>query len=213
MPRPRARPALGLGAEQILWIVVFSIVGWVMLSWIVAVWSLWRTVKTFPRRADEVTHLVEAVYRYRNDRGLWPQYLDDLVPEYADDTGPTEWRYFWSKYAADSAPTLHLDGPYHMSLTYHFPFVALAGKTEGWECSFEGDRLPVAVVQTIPEPPRMPRGERITRILAELERRVQREPDVQVHQEAMERYSQEKARAESTFRPAQPALRLPLPRD
>ena len=37
----------------------------------------------YPTFAREGTPIVTAVYKFRNDRGLWPEYLADVAPDKA----------------------------------------------------------------------------------------------------------------------------------
>ena len=42
--------------------------------------------------------IVAALYRFKADTGLWPQYIGDLTPEYLEPGRADGWRYTWFHY-------------------------------------------------------------------------------------------------------------------
>jgi len=144
-------------------------------------------LKAFPQRAKEANDVVVAVYRYRNEHGLWPQYVEDLLPEYVDHLPPAGWRYNWGGYDQDCVVLL-LHGPYHMILSYEFPSGGSSQEQPRWRCTEEGDPVPVPVEQKIPQQSQIAEDERSRRIREEIQRRIDREPAEEEHRQAMEHY-------------------------
>jgi hypothetical protein len=71
----------------------------------------------FARNIDRGKPLVEAVYRYRASTGLYPETLDDLVPDYIA-VKPKDWRY--TPPSVGQPPRLQLHGGFHSYLSYYF---------------------------------------------------------------------------------------------
>src|SRR5262245_48711023 len=144
-------------------------------------------LRTFPDRANEATALVDAVYRFRNDTGLWPEDFSELVPEYTR-TIPAEWEFIWGGYENEQSSVLRLRGPLHMKLEYEF-LPSGATNPEGWTATCEGDPLPVNVRQSVPSLVPPSENDRRKTVLRVLQRRIEREPEVEGHRAALARCS------------------------
>src|SRR5205823_4955977 len=112
------------------------------------------TVFTFKavakQRAVEGTPIVQAVRRYRTDKGAWPDDLKALVPDYLPQSPTDRWEYAQS--GDQAPPKLSCWFPPHCTLTYYFagatPAEAANQLTEpGWVLNQEG------TVSRLPEPP------------------------------------------------------------
>jgi hypothetical protein len=108
--------------------------------------------KQFPQNMVQGKPVVEAVYRYRDETGLYPATLDELIPAYITAI-PAGWGY---SPPSDGRPAkLVFHGAFHSFLTYYFARPSgsqLPPETdpEGWEYNQEGtyhfqgrDRVPV----------------------------------------------------------------------
>lgn len=110
--------------------------------------------------------VVEAVYRYKAEQGVWPLYLDELVGAYLPEAGVlAEWDY---------APGLYMqrgNGAYGSGLRYDF-----VPAVEGWKVvSSDGQVRPLGVAQGRGAPKALPREQVIANMLAVLERRTREE--------------------------------------
>ncbi|MEX0717554.1 MAG: hypothetical protein WD066_13260 [Planctomycetaceae bacterium] len=148
-------------------------------------------VHSWPKdEAARAAPMVEAIYAYRRDVGLWPQSIEELVPRYlaADQViREPEWGYGWPGYVADVAPSFSTHGPFHIGLYYHFPEAGDVGGA-GWEARWEGDPMRVEFPAIAPELLRPPVAAALQeQSLAELRDRIAREPDEPRHQKELAR--------------------------
>jgi HAMP domain-containing protein len=152
----------------------------------------YNPLRRFPERAHEATAVVDAVYRFRNDTGLWPEDLLELIPDYIHEI-PAEWEFIWGGYDNARPSALRLLGPLHTKLEYTFlasvSAVPAFQDTHGWRATCEGDSLPVHVRQFVPKLVPRDENDRLKLALRILEQRVQREPNVEDHKIALARYS------------------------
>jgi hypothetical protein len=148
--------------------------------------SLIYEVQRFPQEAAEADDVVQAVYRYQIDHGLWPETLRDLVPAYLSQV-PSEWEYRWYPYDSntptvdDSAeawgPVLERFGPLHQRLRYQFPFDRSDDADAGWTCSMEGSPREVRAHPKVPDVGSPTKGECLRNALDEVNRRSKADPN------------------------------------
>ncbi|WP_165224753.1 hypothetical protein [Aquisphaera insulae] len=114
----------------------------------------------FARNIEKGRPLVQAVYAYRSDVGLYPERLEDLVPDYLAAV-PEGWQY---RAPAEGVPArLQLHGAFHSFLSYYFARPVDSRWPadfwpEGWEYNQEGtlhfqgrDVVPVPPLRTSTE--------------------------------------------------------------
>ncbi|HUO09651.1 MAG TPA: hypothetical protein VM008_15180 [Phycisphaerae bacterium] len=119
--------------------------------------------------------IVTAIYRYRAATNLWPEYLDDLVPRELPAAPAMKWFYTITR----DGPSLAIDvDNTHTHLGYSFD-------TTSPEWRLFGSDTPRTLRSDINSPathPALPSdSERIINELAELDRRIQREPTLIEH--------------------------------
>ena len=128
--------------------------------------------------AERGRPVVEAIYRYKHAQGLWPQRLDDLVPRFATAEQVEPWDYWWSHW-----------GGWEVSNRTQFPQGCAAYRKDrfgtGWVRSLREGEEPLAVEQPVPEPEAVAEEELDRRILAELRRRIEREPGEMAHAQGL----------------------------
>lgn len=144
--RPRRSGALVIG---IVLLAGASVPAAWLLSFAVTAFAWRNTMREFPKQSWKVADIVQAVHDYRDRSGAWPDTLETVVPNRADELVREGWRYECYPPPDDMA-TLRLSGPLHMQLTYLFSSPALNSRDSGWSCSCEGDPV------TVPPPPLAP---------------------------------------------------------
>ncbi|MGN6367168.1 MAG: tetratricopeptide repeat protein [Phycisphaerae bacterium] len=119
--------------------------------------------------------LVAAIYRFHADTALWPEYLDDLAPKYLPASPPATWYFTLTPDGPSLATTVDADQT-HVGYTFdlHHP----AWRVFGYE-SPRTLRDDTASPTTHPAPP--PENVRTENELAELDRRITREPRLLEH--------------------------------
>lgn len=112
--------------------------------------------------------VVAALYRYRNDHGLWPLSLQELVPDYATAEDCDGWGFRWRP-----------QGDWRLMSTRGMPGwrVSFSPKPQpGWDVTVGGiDVIPLAVEQPLPprrDPPVGPRRQELLRRIAADPRRI-----------------------------------------
>ncbi len=129
---------------------------------------------------SEATPVVDAAYRYRQSVGMWPENLDDLVPDYLSPAAAEKLKqdhisYSWGGY--DVPPMVRMHAAYHLRVDYFFPKWN-NDPDQGWHITCEGDpfsaapRTPIRVVD-VDAPLSI---EVRNKMIAELERRIKRDP-------------------------------------
>jgi hypothetical protein len=136
----------------------------------------------------EGDHIVAAIKKFKGDRGLWPEYLDDLAPDYLQAPPSRAWFYELTPQRFESGeqhlmPNLSIhapDEPVRAHIGYEFdpahPTWRLFGDTE--ERVLRAD--PPEPVASAPSG-MLPHEGLIARELAELDRRIAREPTALDH--------------------------------
>ena len=108
--------------------------------------------------------IVEAIYRYKNDKGLWPQYTEDFIPDYLEALPNDLWNY--------SEDHLRLRFKKSRSwIGYNF-----RSDYEGWVAGGESGASEMDVEQSKPVPLQLTEEKLATNIINEFNRRIQREP-------------------------------------
>jgi hypothetical protein len=159
----------------------------ILVAGIAFIFFRFNPLRTFPERANEATALVAAAYRFRDDCGIWPEELSELIPEYTPGI-PADWEYIWGGYDENATSFLLLRGPLHMKLVYEFP--SADKTTAGWRATCEGDPLIVNVRQGVPVPVPHSDDERRRNAMHVLRNRMQREPESRDHRAAFARYAE-----------------------
>lgn len=131
--------------------------------------------KTAATCVTDATPVVEGICRYREAVGLWPETVEDLVPDYLDRV-PAERQansYSWGGY--DASPMVRMWAAYHIRVVYFFPR-STDDPEQGWQITCEGDPLkidPPPTTRRIDLEPPITEGMR-QKMIRELERRIQR---------------------------------------
>jgi len=163
--------------------VCLAVAGGVLVAVMVARFDAQLEAETLSKEAaaawaERGKPVVEAVYRYKHTQGLWPHRLDDLVPRFATAAQVEPWDYWWSHW-----------GEWEVSNRTQFPGgCALYRKGRfgtGWVLSLREGEEPLGVEQPVPEPEAVAEDELDRRILAELRRRIEREPDEMAHAQGL----------------------------
>jgi len=125
----------------------------------------------------EGTPIVEAVHRFKAERGLWPQYLDDLAPAYLAKTPNARWIYKVDR----SGPSLAhpLVGVARTWVGYDFDAVKPTWKVFGEV--YNRDIKTVAAVRVAST---QSAEEQRAATVREYERRIRREPTDMTHRRA-----------------------------
>ena len=124
------------------------------------------------------TPVVSAIYKFRNDRGLWPQYLADLAPDYLPKApDPFEWFY------DTNTPQPQLRKEIGKTSTYvGYDFDPTNEGWKAWGTFLTVESLPVT--QEIPPAPKLDPADLARRSIADLDRRIAREPMIMEHYQA-----------------------------
>ena len=155
-------------------LMAFIMLGFYLL--VATPWQEWIFgPPTYAEVIAEGQPIVSAIYKFKADTGLWPQYLEDLVPHYLPKTPDYAWYY-----------TVTVDGPSlaktrstektrtHVGFDFN-------PTTPSWRVF--GD-LENRTLKTLPPPPTTasaPSESRTNATLAEFDRRIKREPHVIDH--------------------------------
>ncbi len=115
--------------------------------------------------------IVDALYRFKTERGLWPQYIEDLFPDYLPQRPDTAWYYTLTPQGPSLAKARSTDKR-RTHIGYDFD-----PRSPTWRAFGDSDNR---VLQTLPPPATStsaPSSEqRLANSLAELDRRIVREP-------------------------------------
>ncbi len=124
------------------------------------------------RKSGDV--VVEAIYRFRAETGLWPEYLEDLAPGYLAERPSPAWNYVLTEAGpALATPT----GATRTSVGFDFE----AGV---WRVAGISDNRVLGAgpgTQGVAGTGTGRSGERLVKELRELDRRIAREPEVMEH--------------------------------
>lgn len=134
---------------------------------------------------DRGRPIVAAGHRYKDRHGLWQQRLEDLAPEFLSEPPAAIWRFQWNP---EGESTLRVKARSERSsgLTASRTLVyVFGGDDQGWyigdESGFEPledvDRFPIAVTRS--------KEKTVVAATAELKRRIQREPQEEIHHQAL----------------------------
>jgi hypothetical protein len=119
--------------------------------------------------------IVAAIYRYRAATNLWPEYLDDLVPRELPAAPAMKWFYTITR----DGPSLAIDiDNSHTHLGYSFDATSPAWRLFGNDTP---RTLRTDIGSPTTHPALAPESERTANELAELDRRIQREPTLIDH--------------------------------
>ncbi len=122
--------------------------------------------------------IVAAIYQFKEDVGLWPQRLEDLVPDYLSAKPPAYWQYNWFPHGQWSLTCL--GGLPHTALRFRY------GEGSGEWFVTDGDwDEPLKAGFTEPKPRPADPAERNRRVLFELGARIPREPKMLWHRQAL----------------------------
>jgi hypothetical protein len=119
--------------------------------------------------------IVAAIYAFKADRGLWPEYLDELSPAYLPKRPSSKWYYV----GPPVGPSLE-QSPDNDRTHVGFNFAPVS---PAWRVSGNGDER-ILQPEAPPGPSTLPAGVRIENELAELDRRIRWEPDLMEHRRA-----------------------------
>lgn len=131
--------------------------------------------------------VAEAMCAYRIERGLWPQYLEDLVPEHLSalpaDSETHRWHYSWNPWAA------RFDGWFPRNPRTEVSFQASRGEEPAWYWSATGEGPDPYVRLDLPllDASRVGVDDAVllTWRLKELRRRIKREPAKRDHRQGL----------------------------
>ena len=118
---------------------------------------------------------VAAIYRFRANTRLWPEYIDDLIPDYLARPLPAKWYYTVTAEGPSLATSI--TDP-HTHVGYLFDAAHPEWRVFGGE-DLRTLRSDVASATTLPALPS--EQDRIAHELAELDRRIAREPTLIEH--------------------------------
>jgi len=165
-----------------LWIALSGLV--IVLGCLAFVGSIvlpeWRFAQL--RHEPEAVELVAAIETYHRDVGLWPQYVEDLQPQYLSQL-PRKWTYYWSEYE-DHGPCVFLHGDARSRLEYLFP-PDIHDRPAGWRLVWELGPVHFGELASPVDRAVVSREELGRRRLKELQRRIDREPDNEAHEREM----------------------------
>jgi tetratricopeptide (TPR) repeat protein len=171
-------------------------VAFVLLAVYLFAFTPWREklgwLPTYQSTLDAGDPIVNALYHYRADHALWPEYLDDLAPAYL----PTRPAPTWNYLLTNDGPSLATPTS-QTRTTIGYDFDARTWRVAGL---FDNRTL-----RPGPAPATLPASDRLAAALAELDRRIAREPDLIDHRQqkaALLRAAQRWADAEQTLKDA-----------
>lgn len=145
-----------------------------------------RSTSEINRIAKRGVPIVTAIEEFKHDNGLYPQYLDDLAPKYLKEVPSKTWGYGW-EYE-------HFNLSYGKNWGYYFVFfdsgfrgADLILRDRGWRVFRQGGGLAggkgarelqnlITAVQLYINKPPLPKEQLLQNTLAELDRRISREP-------------------------------------
>lgn len=141
---------------------------------------------------SEATPVVDAAYRYRESVGIWPENLDDLVPDYLSPAAAEKQKqdhisYSWGGY--EVPPMVRMHAAFHLRVDYFFP-KSNNDPDQGWRITCEGDPFSAAP----PTPVRVvdvdaPLSIEVrNKIIAELEKRIRRDPGNSDHRNKLQSF-------------------------
>lgn len=116
--------------------------------------------------------LVDALYRFHHDRGLWPEYLDDLAPQFLPHRPSPIWNY----QVTPTGPQLATSVDTRTALGYDFD-------AHNWRVAGLLDNRTLRAAPAT-SPATLPAALLLSRQLAELDRRIAREPEDIQHWQA-----------------------------
>lgn len=156
-----------------LWLAGAVVLVWFLLKY--TPWHTWLRKPDYVGAARPGVPVVKAIYEFRYDVGLWPQYLADLAPKYLPKPpGLSEWFYDTSV----SPPQLKKElGSSGLFVGYDFD-----PQNRGWKAW--GPFVPVhdlPVAQDAPKAPPPQLADMADKVLAEFDRRIKREPLIIEH--------------------------------
>lgn len=135
----------------------------------------------YQRVVRDGSPVVAAIIRFKSEYGLWPQTLDQLVPEYLSSrTELLGWRYYWSC-TGQWTLVCYCDFP-DTAVRFRFDSQNNTGQWSKWD-GFEDFSLPSE--QPTPMPSERTDSDIHDRIIAEFQRRIDRAPNEILHYQGL----------------------------
>ena len=129
-------------------------------------WPSYKSLVT-----EEGNPIVEAMYKFKSENGIWPQYLNDLVPKYLKEK-PEHWQYT-STLTEPTFPHIYYRGP-KVPLKLGF---SCGNKNSTWVVSSRELSRALRVKPLFAETQHLSPEEINNNTVTQLHRRIEREPN------------------------------------
>ena len=131
------------------------------------------------KTAESGKPILDAIFRFNHENGLWPNDLDELVPRYAKEDEVRAWRYhtrnngYWT--------LINYTGFPHSAVQFRF----LKEKGGHWEISWGDDQAELKVPYAPPAQEKLPKKEVNKNLLATMAARIDRYPGQIIHHKGL----------------------------
>lgn len=122
--------------------------------------------------------IVTAIYRFKQERGLWPSSLDELSPDYIKDTQTKAWRLNWR-------PSGWWQLICQAGLTDWAVRYGHNGNDDGWAITDGVHDELLGVTQPPPPPSKLGLAQMRENLIRQLQRRIEHDPKRIVHRQAL----------------------------
>ncbi len=142
-----------------------------------------KTLEEYRAIARSGRPIVSAIYAYKYSNGLWPQRIEDLVPDYLSEEAVHHWQYawlYWGKWELINQE----ESPVGVAVAQYI-FDKVGGK---WVLSSREGEVPLYVPQRVPARPSISEEELRLRTIALFRERISREPDSEAHPKGLISY-------------------------
>jgi hypothetical protein len=129
--------------------------------------------------AESAKPILDAIYRFNHQNGLWPNELDELIPKYVKKEQVTGWRYttrqngYWA--------LINYAGFPHTAVQFRF----LKDKGGKWEVSWGDGEAELKVPYAPPAQEKLPPKEVSKNLLATMSKRIERYPGQIIHHKGL----------------------------